>query len=315
MIVTAMNTPIYDFVNAYISSAPARFHMPGHKGRGPLGCEELDITEIPGADSLFEASGIIAESERNASALFGCPTFYSTEGSSHCIRAMLFLAMQYACRDKHCLSAPQTSGEAFPLRGRWPAGPDEVSSVEGNGNKDRFRILAARNVHRTFLSAAALLDLDVVWLRSPSDTYLSVDLTPEALDRALAETGANALYLTCPDYLGCLPDLRPLAEICHAHNALLLVDNAHGAYLRFLQPSRHPMDLGADLCCGSAHKTLPILTGGAYLHVKATGNRQQATGDGGYEATGNRQQGTKERFLCLPFATPWPFSAPQAPLI
>ena len=29
--------------------------MPGHKGRGPLGCEELDITEIAGADELYEA--------------------------------------------------------------------------------------------------------------------------------------------------------------------------------------------------------------------------------------------------------------------
>ena len=29
------------------------------------------------------------------------------------------------------------------------------------------------------------------------------------------------------------------------------------------------MDLGADLCCDSAHKTLPVLTGGAYLHIGA----------------------------------------------
>ena len=109
-----MNTPIHDFVKAYAASAPARFHMPGHKGSGPLGCEELDITEIPGADSLYEASGIIAESERNASALFGCPTFYSTEGSSHCIRAMLLLAMQHSCRDKHCLSAASPARHAPP---------------------------------------------------------------------------------------------------------------------------------------------------------------------------------------------------------
>ena len=27
------------------------------------------------------------------------------------------------------------------------------------------------------------------------------------------------------------------------------------------------MTLGADLCCDSAHKTLPVLTGGAYLHI------------------------------------------------
>ena len=225
-----MNTPIYDFVKAYASAAPTRFHMPGHKGRGPLGCEELDLTEIPGADSLYEASGIIAESEANASRLFGCPTFYSTEGSSQCIKAMIFLAMQAAS----------------------PASR---------------RVLAARNVHRAFLSAAALLDLDVVWLPTGAGSYLSADVTPEALAAALTETGAGAVYLTCPDYLGNLPELGPLAEVCHAHGALLLVDNAHGAYLRFLPRSRHPMDLGADLCCDSAHKTFPVLTGGAWLHL------------------------------------------------
>jgi arginine/lysine/ornithine decarboxylase len=48
---------------------------------------------------------------------------------------------------------------------------------------------------------------------------------------------------------------------------MLLVDNAHGAYLKFVTPSMHPMDLGADMCCDSAHKTLPVLTGGAYLHI------------------------------------------------
>ena len=229
---TTMNTPIFDFVKRYTDLRPARLHMPGHKGRGPLGCEEWDITEIPGADSLYEAAGIIAGSEANAARLFGCPTFYSTEGSSHCIRAMLLLAMQ-SCHSE----------------------------------QKQFRVLAARNCHKAFLSAAALLDLDVVWLPGSTDAYLSAQPTPKLLDAALAESGADAVYLTCPDYLGFLPELAPLAKVCHAHGALLLVDNAHGAYLRFLSPSRHPIDLGADLCCDSAHKTLPVLTGGAYLHV------------------------------------------------
>jgi arginine/lysine/ornithine decarboxylase len=48
---------------------------------------------------------------------------------------------------------------------------------------------------------------------------------------------------------------------------LLLVDNAHGAYLKFLPEPCHPMDGGADICCDSAHKTITVLTGGAYLHV------------------------------------------------
>ena len=76
-----------------------------------------------------------------------------------------------------------------------------------------------------------------------------------------------AVYITSPDYLGGVQDIAALAEVCHARGVPLLVDNAHGAYLKFLSPSRHPLDLGADMCCDSAHKTLPVLTGGAYLHV------------------------------------------------
>ena len=268
-----MNTPIYNFVTRYNDLRPARLHMPGHKGRGPLGCEELDITEIPGADSLYEADGIIAESEANASRLFGCPTFYSTEGSSHCIRAMLLLATQSG-HSKLCPEQRRRGSEESVLPAAQEAEEDggsgsfdSASLRSGRQNRNRFRVLAARNCHKAFLSAAALLDLDVVWLPASEDSYLSAQPTPELLDAALAESGADAVYLTCPDYLGFLPGLAPLAEVCHAHGALLLVDNAHGAYLHFLKPSRHPMDLGADLCCDSAHKTLPVLTGGAYLHV------------------------------------------------
>ena len=89
-----MTTPVWDFLQGYLREGMSRFHMPGHKGEGPLGCEQWDITEIQGADSLYDASGILAGSERNAAILFGSgATFYSTEGSSQCIRAMLALAL------------------------------------------------------------------------------------------------------------------------------------------------------------------------------------------------------------------------------
>ena len=89
-----MNTPIADFVRAYAASGCARLHMPGRKGRSFLGCEALDVTEIAGADELYGAAGIIAESEKNAGALFGSGrTFYAAEGSSQCVRAMLALAV------------------------------------------------------------------------------------------------------------------------------------------------------------------------------------------------------------------------------
>ncbi len=230
-----MNTPICDFVQRYADSHTLRLHMPGHKGCSFLGMEALDITEIDGADSLYEAAGIIRESEKNAGTLFGCPTFYSTEGSSQCIRAILYLAL---------LHAKQT--------GKAPV------------------IAAGRNAHKAFLSAAALLDLDVQWLY-PADreSYLSCGLDAASLERYLhtASPKPAAVYLTSPDYLGRIADIAALAQVCHAHGALLLVDNAHGAYLRFLPEPQHPICLGADLCCDSAHKTLPVLTGGAYLHI------------------------------------------------
>ena len=190
--------------------------MPGHKGIGALGCESADITEIDGADSLYEAHGIIRESEENASALFGCPTFYSAEGSSLAIRAMIYLAV-LAAREED------------------PARPPIV--------------FAARNCHKTFVSAAALLDIDVRWLYPETGgNYLSCTVTPQALDAALdaAEIKPAAVYITSPDYLGSIADVAGLAAVCHRRGTLLLVDNAHGAYLRFLPVSRHPVDLGAD---------------------------------------------------------------------
>lgn len=75
-----------------------------------------------------------------------------------------------------------------------------------------------------------------------------------------------AVYITSPDYLGNLADVGALSAVCRRHGVLLLVDNAHGAYLHFLSEPCHPLDLGADICCDSAHKTLPALTGAAYLH-------------------------------------------------
>ena len=237
-----MNTPVVDFVRRYARQRTTRMHMPGHKGRGPLGCEELDITEISGADELYEAEGIIAQSEANATQLFGTArTYYSTEGSSQCIRAMLHLALQMR-----------------------PA------------KADRPVLLAARNAHKALLYAAALLDFDIQWFWPAPDAagaLCTCPVEPEALASALDELAAEGrtpfgVYLTSPDYLGFVQDVAGLSAVCHAHGLPLLVDNAHGAYLHFLKEgSRHPIQLGADLCCDSAHKTLTVLTGGAYLHL------------------------------------------------
>lgn len=231
-----METPICDFVAQYAKSNALRLHMPGHKGYGAS--EAYDITEIDGADVLYHETGIIKRSEENATALFGtAKTLYSTEGSSLCIRAMLYLAMLHA-----------------KSMGKRPL------------------VAAARNAHKTFMTAAALLDIDVLWLFPKTQkTVISCEITAEDLEQTFsnAQERPCALYITSPDYLGNLSDLRALSAVCRKYGVLLLVDNAHGAYLRFLPQSLHPMDFGADLCCDSAHKTLPVLTGGAYLHISA----------------------------------------------
>lgn len=232
-----MNTPIFDFVKAYAESNPSRLHMPGHKGKSFLGLEKYDITEIDGADVLYNATGIIKESEENASSLFGTRgTYYSTEGSTLCIKAMLSLV----CK----------------------------------GKKERPLILAGRNVHKAFVYAGALLDFDVKWMYAQKSTHLcSCLLTAQEVEYHILESAKkpDAVYITSPDYLGNLADVKDIADVCDKYGIPLLVDNAHGAYLGFLEESLHPIHLGATMCCDSAHKTLPVLTGGAYLHISEKG--------------------------------------------
>ena len=206
--------------------------MPGHKGLGG-DIEKYDLTEIDGADSLYEAGGIIKKSEDNASRLFASRTFYSTEGSSLAIRAMLYLALY--------------------------------------GKSGRATVLAARNAHKVFISAAALLDFDIEWLYGDG-TYLSATVTGREVAERIdsMEVKPVAVYITSPDYLGNVADVEGIAKVCHERGVMLLVDNAHGAYLAFTEPSMHPIALGADMCADSAHKTLPCLTGAAYLHLADT---------------------------------------------
>lgn len=227
-----MKTPIVDFVNRYAQSGISRMHMPGHKGRDFLGFEKYDITEIEGADVLSSADGIIAESENNASLLFKTAhSFYSAGGSTLAIYAMISLV----CR----------------------------------GNKNPL-IIAARNVHKAFIHACALVGCDVEWLMPKNFVNLcSCIISAEDVDNAVKNTDRTpvAVYLTSPDYLGQLQDISSIAAVCKRYGVPLIVDNAHGAYLGFLKESLHPIALGATMCCDSAHKTLPALTGAAYLHI------------------------------------------------
>lgn len=229
-----MNSPIADFVNNCIKNNTARLHMPGHKGVPNIGCEPFDITEISGADELYAPSGIILESEKNASRIFNTSrTVYSAGGSSQSINAMLFLALQ-------------------------------------NTKSKSKTVVAGRNVHKSFIYGAAKLDLNVEWIYpEKSESICRCIVTETSLKKALDSLNEKpiAVYITSPDYLGGISDIKSLSEVCRAREIPLIVDNAHGSYLAFCENSMHPIHLGADICCDSAHKTLPVLTGGGYLHI------------------------------------------------
>lgn len=230
-----MSTPICDFVRRYAEGKPVRFHMPGHKGKSFLGFEPFDLTEIDGADELFAPDGIIAQSEKNASDSFGVKTMYSAAGSTLCIQAMMYLTALYAQKQGH-----------------------------------RPLVLAGRNAHRAFVSAAAMANADIEWMYPPrSATYHSSEITPETVRDILSKSKRlpDAVYVTSPDYLGNILDIEGISQVCRKFGTLLLTDCAHGSYLKFLPQSVFPTDLGADMCCSSAHKTLPVATGGAYLHI------------------------------------------------
>ena len=227
------NVLLTEFLGNYVKNDTLRAHMPGHKGRALPNFPALaaacawDITEIDGADSLFEADGILRAGEHRTAALYGsADCCWSAGGSTLCIQAML---------------------------ARMKA--------------ENRRIIAARTVHRAFLNACVLLRLEVEWVYPRQGGLIAGTYEPADFETALHRTDGNAcVYVTSPDYCGNLQDIRTLSAICKRYGARLLVDNAHGAHLAFLPENRHPMALGADFCCDSAHKMLPSLTGAAVLH-------------------------------------------------
>ncbi len=230
------------FLKSYAESGVSRFHMPGHKGRFPAAdWAELalsdDITEIQGADALFQAEGLLRRLEARIARFYGVSdSLLSAGGSTLCIQAMLAAAFR-----------------------------------EGD------TVLAVRNAHTAFVNACALLDLRPVWVYpTPLDSAgVSGAATPAQIADALRRhPEAKGVYLTSPDYLGVRSDIRAISDICHDRGLPLLIDNAHGAALKLAGPGAHPMELGADLCCDSAHKTLPVLTGGAFLHLSGRYSRE-----------------------------------------
>lgn len=117
-------------------------------------------------------------------------------------------------------------------------------------------VICSRTVHRSAVNTMALLDIQPVWAM-PEDLLAAIENHPEA----------KAVYVTSPNYYGQLLDIPTLSAVCRQRGIPLLVDNAHGTHLMFTEPKLHPLALGASMTACSAHKTLNVLTGGAWLNI------------------------------------------------
>ncbi len=244
------HTQLHRFLLTHCEKNPISFHMPGHKGRNIFKQYQLgniaelipcgDITEIPGADNLFAADGVIMAGQSAYAELYNCRhSFYSVNGSTAALMAAIF------------------------------AGCPEGSKV-----------IVARNSHRAVFNAIKLRKLIPVYTYPEPSKGPGVSISNSQIEHLLEKNpDVAAVILTSPDYYGNCCDIESIAETVHHHKALLIVDEAHGAHLHFfrshtsqriLSATTLPdsaVSMGADFVINSIHKTLASFTQSAVLNM------------------------------------------------
>ena len=238
-----------DFLMYHKETHPISFHMPGHKGRSTLygiyGFGDFvknvvgnDITEIPGADALQQPRERIKDIMEGYAGLYGAKhTELLVNGSSAGLMASI------------------------------------LGSVPRGG-----KLLMGRNSHKSVYGALRLGGIDPVYIMPEIDgeTGLQLGLDPDKIEAALIkDLDIKAVLVTSPNYYGVLSDIERIASIVHLHGRILIVDQAHGAHLKFFDylrsedglPHRAAENCGADIVVDSTHKTLLSFTGSAILNI------------------------------------------------
>jgi len=226
-----MHRPMRDLLRRV--SRRTSLHMPATGGRAPLhgfAPYRWDTTELPVTDDLYRPAGAIAQAEGLAARSAGAAaTLLLTGGSTAGVHAMLL----YAC---------------------------------GRGGA----VVLPRNAHLSTLNLCAVAGIEPVFAETSFTAEGRLYTTPQAFACALdARPDAAAVFALHGDYYGLYGDLPAIAREAHARGKLLLCDEAHGAYLNWRADLPNAGTRGADLFVQSAHKTLPALTAGAWLHAMA----------------------------------------------
>ena len=237
-----MKRSLLDFLPEHAALDPVSFHMPGHKGSQlykKLGYGEIldklmdcDITEIPGADNLFQTEDVILEIMEKYRKLYGSKKSYLLVNGS---------------------SVGLIAG---------------ILSCTRRGDK----VIMARNSHKSIFNAMRLGGLDPVYLFPEilEGHGILGGISPDEVVRLMDENpDAGCVVLPSPNYYGICSDIRAIAEACHERNKVLIVDQAHGAHLKFIGEG-YPMSAeegGADIVINSTHKTLASWTQTAVMNV------------------------------------------------
>ena len=197
---------VTNFLFAHAAKKPASFHMPGHKGtkfykkngysKFMKNIADYDITEIPGADNLFQTEGIIEETQKKYAELYGVEKSYLLiNGTSTGLIASI------------------------------------LATVPKGG-----KLIMARNCHKSVFNALTLGDITPIYAY-PDVIFqygISGAVSPEEIERLLEENpDAGAVILPSPNYYGICSDIKEIAKVVHKYGKVVIVDQAHGAHLKF----------------------------------------------------------------------------------
>lgn len=233
--------PLYDFISHFSEQQPVSFHVPGHKNGILLDALPVkrdfrhflkyDVTELPGLDDLHAPEGIIAQAEALLS------DFY------------------------------QTVKSYFLVNGSTVGNLAMILALCEEGDT----VFVQRNAHKSIFHALMLAKVQPIFLSPEMDQTLGVagGLSIEAVKKAFEQyPNAKACIFTYPHYYGLTYDLKSMIEIAHAHGSYVLVDEAHGPHFILGDPfPPSAITLGADIIVQSAHKMLPAMTMGSFLHI------------------------------------------------
>ncbi len=234
--------PIISAMQKYSNDGALAFHTPGHK-QG-LGAHEL-LKNLITTEGFRQEVSLMEELD-------------DLHSPRTCIKDAEILAAQLWNADE----------VLFIINGTTCA----IQSMILGTLQSNDLVFVPRNSHRSVMAGLILAGAIPIFLpvEFSNDLQIPLNISVETLKLAIKKfPTARALILTSPNYYGVAADVKKIAEILHAAGMLLLVDEAHGAHLKFSDELPiSAMDAGADLAAQSTHKLLGSLTQTSMLMVR-----------------------------------------------